>query len=90
MHSPSTFVLPPLADLEERAEVVALPMRVPFRGVTTREALLIDAPSQWAEFAPFPEYEPAEASCGCARQSTLAMAVAISVAAQIFPNAGCP
>ena len=62
MHSPSTFVLPPLADLEERAEVVALPMRVPFRGVTTREALLIDAPSQWAEFAPFPEYEPAEAS----------------------------
>ncbi len=62
MYSPSTFVLPPLADLEERAEVVALPMRVPFRGVATREALLIDAPSQWAEFAPFPEYEPAESS----------------------------
>lgn len=57
-----SFPLPSLAELLERADVVALPMRVPFRGVTVREALLIDAPSQWAEFAPFPEYEPAEAS----------------------------
>lgn len=57
-----SFPLPSLAELLERAEVVALPMRVPFRGVTVREALLIDAPSQWAEFAPFPEYDPAEAS----------------------------
>ena len=57
-----SFPLPSLAELLERADVVALPMRVSFRGVTVREALLIDAPSQWAEFAPFPEYEPAEAS----------------------------
>lgn len=57
-----SFPLPSLAELLERAEVVALPMRVSFRGVTVREALLIDAPSQWAEFAPFPEYDPAEAS----------------------------
>lgn len=58
----AAIALPPLAELLERSHVVALPMRVPFRGVAVREALLIDAPSQWAEFAPFLEYEPAEAS----------------------------
>ena len=46
-----SFPLPSLAELLERADVVALPMRVPFRGVTVREALLIDALSQWAELS---------------------------------------
>ncbi|OFE15123.1 O-succinylbenzoate synthase [Humibacillus sp. DSM 29435] len=37
-------------------------MRVRFRGVETREALLIDGPCGWGEFAPFVEYGDAEAA----------------------------
>ena len=55
-------VLPPLTEILERAHVVSLPMAVRFRGVTTREALLIDGPAGWGEFAPFLEYDTAEAS----------------------------
>lgn len=43
-------------DVFQRAHVVALPLAVKFRGVTTREALLIDGPAGWGEFAPFLEY----------------------------------
>ena len=42
--------------------VVAIPMRVRFRGVTLREAALLEGPAGWGEFSPFLEYEPAEAS----------------------------
>ncbi len=42
--------------------VVAVPMRVPFRGVTVREVVLLEGPAGWGEFGPFPEYEDAEAS----------------------------
>ncbi len=42
--------------------VVALPMRVPFRGVTTREAVLLRTDQGWGEFAPFVEYDDAEAA----------------------------
>jgi O-succinylbenzoate synthase len=42
--------------------VVALPMRVPFRGVTTREALLLRGENGWGEFAPFVEYDDTEAA----------------------------
>ncbi|KAA9222249.1 MULTISPECIES: o-succinylbenzoate synthase [Corynebacterium] len=54
--------LPPIDDILDRAHVVALPMAVKFRGVTTREALLIDGPATWGEFAPFLEYEAPEAA----------------------------
>jgi O-succinylbenzoate synthase len=54
--------LPPLDELLTRARVVALPMRVRFRGVDVREALLIDGPSGWGEFSPFVEYDDAEAA----------------------------
>lgn len=54
--------LPPLDELLSRARVVALPMRVRFRDVTTREALLLEGPAGWGEFAPFPEYDDAESS----------------------------
>ncbi|HET8879410.1 MAG TPA: o-succinylbenzoate synthase, partial [Arthrobacter sp.] len=37
-------------------------MRVKFRGITRREALLLRGPAGWAEFCPFPEYGDAEAS----------------------------
>lgn len=51
-----------IGDIYDRAHVVALPMAVPFRGITTREALLIDGPAGWGEFAPFAEYGDAEAA----------------------------
>lgn len=49
-------------DLLERLYVVALPMRVRFRGITVREVALIDGPAGWGEFGAFTEYEPAEAA----------------------------
>lgn len=42
--------------------MVALPMRVRFRGITVRELALIDGPAGWGEFGAFVEYEPPEAS----------------------------
>ncbi|MHA7294768.1 o-succinylbenzoate synthase [Arthrobacter sp. HLT1-21] len=37
-------------------------MRVTFRGVLHREALLVHGPAGWGEFSPFPEYHDAEAA----------------------------
>ncbi|KAB1554541.1 o-succinylbenzoate synthase [Corynebacterium sp. 319] len=51
-----------LDELKRRAHVVALPLRVPFRGVTVREAMLFEGPDVWTEWAPFVEYGPQEAS----------------------------
>ncbi len=53
---------PPLADLLDRLHVVVLPMRVRFRGITTREVALIEGPAGWGEFGAFLEYGPAEAA----------------------------
>ena len=55
-------MLPDLADLTADAHVVALPMRVRFRGITTREALVLRGPAGWTEFSPFVEYDDAEAA----------------------------
>ena len=55
-------MLPDLADLLADAHVVALPMRVRFRGITTREALVLRGPAGWTEFSPFVEYDDAEAA----------------------------
>lgn len=49
-------------DVLSRAHVVSLPLAVKFRGITTREALLIEGPAGWGEFSPFLEYGPAEAA----------------------------
>ncbi len=54
--------LPPVDALLAAAHVVALPMRVRFRGVDVREAVVFEGPSGWGEFAPFAEYDDAEAS----------------------------
>lgn len=54
--------LPPLDEVLASAHVVALPLRVRFRGILVREALLLDGPHGWGEFAPFIEYEDAEAA----------------------------
>ena len=53
---------PALDDILDRVHVVALPMRVRFRGITTRELVLIDGPAGWGEFGAFLEYGDAEAS----------------------------
>ncbi|WP_346957718.1 o-succinylbenzoate synthase [uncultured Arthrobacter sp.] len=49
-------------ELLDLARVVTLPMRVKFRGITQREALLLPGPLGWGELSPFPEYGDAEAS----------------------------
>jgi O-succinylbenzoate synthase len=54
--------VPTLDDLLDRLHVVALPMRVRFRGITVREVALIDGPAGWGEFGAFLEYEPPEAA----------------------------
>lgn len=54
--------LPGADDLRAVARVVALPLATRFRGTTTREALLLRGPEGWSEFAPFPEYDDAEAA----------------------------
>jgi O-succinylbenzoate synthase len=51
-----------LTDILDRLHVVALPMRVRFRGITTRELALIDGPAGWGEFGAFLEYGDAEAA----------------------------
>lgn len=53
---------PALDDLLDRLYVVALPMRVRFRGITTREVALIDGPAGWGEFGAFLEYPAPEAA----------------------------
>jgi len=46
----------------ESAHVVSIPMRVRFRGVDVREALLLQGPAGWGEFSPFLEYDDVESS----------------------------
>ncbi|SDQ15306.1 o-succinylbenzoate synthase [Quadrisphaera sp. DSM 44207] len=53
---------PPLDDVLASAAVVALPLRVPFRGLDVREAVLVRGPAGWGEFAPFAEYDDAESA----------------------------
>lgn len=53
---------PSLDELVSGLHVVALPLRVPFRGITTREVALIEGPAGWGEFGPFLEYGPAESA----------------------------
>jgi O-succinylbenzoate synthase len=54
--------LPTLAEIAADVHVVRLPMRVPFRGVVEREALLLRGPVGWGEFSPFVEYDDHEAA----------------------------
>jgi o-succinylbenzoate synthase len=45
-----------------RPAVYAIPMTTRFRGITTREGMLLPGPAGWGEFCPFPEYDDAEAA----------------------------
>ncbi|MBP6997785.1 MAG: o-succinylbenzoate synthase [Phycicoccus sp.] len=55
-------MLSPLAGLLANVHVVALPLRIRFRGILIREAALFQGPHGWGEFAPFVEYGPEESS----------------------------
>lgn len=54
--------LPPLDELLITARVVALPLVTRFRGISTREAMILRGPAGWTEFSPFVEYDDLEAS----------------------------
>jgi len=43
-------------------QVVALPLKSKFRGITMREVALFEGPVGWGEFAPFLEYDDSESS----------------------------
>ncbi len=43
-------------------QVVALPLKSKFRGITMREVALFQGPAGWGEFAPFLEYDDRESS----------------------------
>lgn len=58
----STAALPPLDALLATARVVALPLATRFRGIHTREAVVLEGPQGWTEFSPFVEYDDTEAS----------------------------
>jgi o-succinylbenzoate synthase len=53
---------PALAEVLGAMRVVSLPLRTRFRGVDHREAVLIQGPFGWGEFAPFLEYGVAESA----------------------------
>lgn len=46
-----------LEELVADSVAFSLPLRVPFRGLTSREGMLIKGPSGWGEFAPFDDYD---------------------------------
>lgn len=53
---------PSIDELLATARVVALPLATRFRGITEREALLLEGPQGFTEFSPFVEYDDAEAT----------------------------
>jgi O-succinylbenzoate synthase len=55
-------MLPTLHDVLATARVVDLPLVTRFRGLTSREAVLIQGPAGWSEFSPFVEYADDEAA----------------------------
>ncbi|MGO2110186.1 MAG: o-succinylbenzoate synthase [Pseudoclavibacter sp.] len=58
----SSHPLPPVDDLVDLTHVVALPMATRFRGITEREAMLIEGATGWTEWSPFTEYDDVEAA----------------------------
>lgn len=60
MPQPRQF--PPMEEVLASAHVVSIPLRVRFRGVTHREAVILTGPAEHAEFSPFLEYGDAEAA----------------------------
>ena len=53
---------PDVPELLSAAHVVQIPLAVRFSGLLAREAVLIEGPAGWGEFAPFAEYDDREAA----------------------------
>lgn len=53
---------PSLDELLASAVPYALPLRVPFRGLSAREGVLLKGPLGWGEFAPFDDYDHTRAA----------------------------
>jgi O-succinylbenzoate synthase len=53
---------PDLDELVHTARVVSLPLVSRFRGIDTREAMLLRGPNGFTEFSPFTEYDDAESA----------------------------
>lgn len=53
---------PPLQEILSHAVVLSLPLVTRFRGIDTREVMLLEGPEGWSEFSPFTEYGDHEAS----------------------------
>lgn len=62
MTIPSACPVPSFEEIAESAVVVALPMRMRFRDITTREVMLFRGPAGWGEFGAFVEYDDAESA----------------------------
>lgn len=54
--------LPPLQEVLDCARMVAIPTHTRFRGVSVREAVILDSPRGASEFSPFVEYDDTEAA----------------------------
>jgi O-succinylbenzoate synthase len=59
---PQPVDLPGWDELTAERHVVRVPLTMPFRGVSAREAVLLRGPAGWAEFAPFVEYGDVESA----------------------------
>ncbi|RRQ29640.1 O-succinylbenzoate synthase [Rhodococcus sp. Eu-32] len=55
-------MIPSIDELLSESAVLSLPMRTKFRGITTREVMLIRGPGGWGEFSPFVEYDDLESA----------------------------
>lgn len=53
---------PSVDELLDGSHVLSLPMRTKFRGILTREVMLLRGPAGWGEFSPFTEYDDEESS----------------------------
>lgn len=83
--------LPGARELLASAHVVSIPMRLPFRGIATREALLFEGPRGWGEFAPFVDYDDVESARWLAAAIDWAYAAQPAAAREVVPvNATVP
>ena len=58
----TVFQLPALEELLASVRVVAIPLAVRFRGLSVREAVIVEGPRGPGEFAPFVEYDDGESA----------------------------
>lgn len=69
---------PSLRQFLDGAIAYRIPLKVRFRGLSSREGLLVRGPSGWGEFAPFPDYD--------VNRATRWMAAAIEAAWGRWPS----